>query len=45
MNSNVGDPKVNNGEWRAIALSFNSELRALNCNSRDSKVNDGESKA
>ncbi|WP_375469531.1 hypothetical protein [uncultured Nostoc sp.] len=45
MNSNVRDPKVNDSEWRAIALLFNSELRALNSNIRDSRVNDSESGA
>ncbi|WP_375515132.1 hypothetical protein [uncultured Nostoc sp.] len=42
LNCNVRDPRVNDGEWKAIAYSLNSELRALNCNIRDSRVNDGE---
>ncbi|MBN3938762.1 MAG: hypothetical protein HWQ40_02070 [Nostoc sp. NMS9] len=41
LNSNVRDPKVNDGEWRAMAPLFNSELRALNSNIRDSRVNYG----
>ncbi|MEH1804327.1 hypothetical protein [Nostoc sp.] len=42
MNSNVRDPRVNDGEWRAMVYSLNSELRALNCNIRNSGVNYGE---
>ncbi|WP_375480458.1 hypothetical protein [uncultured Nostoc sp.] len=42
LNSNVRDPKVNDGEWKAMVYSFNSELPALNCNIRDSRVNYGE---
>ncbi|MCC5627068.1 hypothetical protein LC613_02295 [Nostoc sphaeroides CHAB 2801] len=34
-NSNIRDPKVNDGEWKAIA-------RPLNSNIRDPNVNDGE---
>ncbi|MCC5608636.1 hypothetical protein LC612_18030 [Nostoc sp. CHAB 5834] len=42
MNSNVRDPRVNNGDWKAIALLFNSELRVFNSNIRDPRVNDSE---
>ncbi|MCC5622739.1 hypothetical protein [Nostoc sp. CHAB 5715] len=34
LNSNVRDPRVNDGEWKAMVYSLNSELRALNCNIR-----------
>ncbi len=38
MNSNIRDPKVNNGDWKAMVYS-------LNCNIRDPKVNNGEWRA
>ncbi|MBW4427674.1 MAG: hypothetical protein KME50_25335 [Nostoc desertorum CM1-VF14] len=45
MNSNVRDPRVNDGEWKAMVYSLNSELRAFNSNIRDPRVNYGERKA
>ncbi|MCC5650925.1 hypothetical protein LC609_13995 [Nostoc sp. XA013] len=38
MNSNVRDPRVNDGEWKAIARPLNLELHALRCNNRDLKA-------
>ncbi len=38
LNSNIRDPRVNDGDWKAMVYS-------LNCNIRDPKVNNSEWRA